>query len=650
MQVVHVLLLEDEPEDANYIRETLEPPIGVQFRIHHVRLLSDALDFVGQNEIDVALVDLNLPDSTGNRTVAELRRGGFQAPIVVLTSLQLDSLPSLIDTNSASELIHKWELDGHAVSRSLMYVVERFRREEQLKRITRDHVDATFVVGTDRKILFANDAALAMLDVPAADAISLPFPYPLDTSRTMTVETEEGGATHTFEVRSSSIEWDRSEAFLASVRDITDRAQAEELRQRLAHTSRLASMGQLAAGVAHELNNPIAFIHANMEMTRDSSHSALSSLQKLRELVESDSSELAGRVQQVLSEAALEDTLSQISEMAADNLDGTQRMTSIVKDLRVFSRIDRDECVQVDLAQLVESACNMVRNEIRHRAALVKEFDQVPQIVADRAKLTQVVTNLLVNAVQAIEPGRADSNEIRIGLSEEAGEIVISVSDTGHGIPPQLKERIFEPFFTTKPRDVGTGLGLPLSVEVVRKHGGTIRVHTQERGSRFDIRLPVHTKLNERPAQSTRQMRPSSSNPIWSRQVLLVDDDEALLRAVKRRLEDAYGYRVTTTTSASEALALATNQPRYDVVVCDLMMPEMDGARFYDSVCARSAEQPPSFVFLSGGVFSDTVSAFVERMSMPFVSKPIDFEALVGAIESVATPESPSETHQKSAG
>ena len=150
-QVVSVLLLEDDQQDAYYIRETLEPPTGVQFDITHVRLLSDALDFVACNEVDVALVDLNLPDSAGNNTVNELRHAGFRAPIVVLTSQQMDSLPSLVDTNGAAELIQKWDLDGSAVSRTLLYVVERHRREEQLRRITRDHVDATFVVGTDRK-------------------------------------------------------------------------------------------------------------------------------------------------------------------------------------------------------------------------------------------------------------------------------------------------------------------------------------------------------------------------------------------------------------------------------------------------------------------------------------------------------------------
>ena len=409
-------------------------------------------------------------------------------------------------------------------------------------------------------------------------------------------------------------------------------------------------MGQLAAGVAHELNNPIAFIHANMEMTRDSSQAALGVVGKLRELITGEDSKLAQRVDNLLREAGLEETLSQIEEMARDNLDGTLRMTSIVKDLRVFSRIDRDEWVDVDLQRVVEAACNMVRNEIRHRAALVKELDPVPSIVADEAKLTQVVINLLVNAAQAIEPGNANANEIRVSLTQDERDVVITVADTGQGIPAEIKDRIFEPFFTTKPREAGTGLGLSLSLEVVRKHGGTIDASPRPRGSRFDIRLPIHAKAKQRSDPPPRPPRPSSTNPLWSRRVLLIDDDEALLRAVKRRMEEAYGYRVRTTTAAAEALSLVTSGDGFDVIVCDLMMPEMDGSRFYEAVRERSGDRLPSFVFLSGGVFSDPVRQFVARMNVPFVQKPIDFDALVAAIESVAPTASARDAGQSSRG
>ncbi len=626
--VVSVLLLEDENTDAEFVRKTLVPPPGVEFHVARRRLLSEAMDYISHNEVDVALVDLNLPDSSGHDTFLELRRGGLESPIVVLTSINDSRLSDTLLADGAEEIVRKWDLGGPALSRSLLYVVERHRHTEHIKRVAQDHVDATFVVEPDGKISFANDAAGALLGQDSEELQGSNFPYPLDVDRSTEIRIPLSDGERHLEVRSTVIDWNRGQAYLASVRDITDRVRAEELRRRVAHMSRLASMGQLAAGVAHELNNPVAFIRANLETMKEGSQRASRALLQIRTMVRDDSSALAQKIDTILAESEVEEYLRDEREMVDDNLEGTNRIASIISEFRVFSRVDCEEYARLQLKDLVKSACNMVRNEITHRAQFVRELETVPEIVGDRAKLTQVITNLLVNAAQAIEPGHVGENKITVRLREFESEVVISVEDTGSGIPDHLQQKIFEPFFTTKPRHVGTGLGLSLSAEIVRKHAGTIDMASSSQGTRFEVRLPLNTNLTPNVRVSR---APESNTDRHARRVLVVDDDRAILRAVQRHLVHAYGYEVVTSSVPEDALEIVA-QGSFDVVICDLMMPDMDGLHFYDTVQHRLSERRPAFVFLSGGVFSQRIRDSVDAGDVPLVPKPIDFEDLARAI------------------
>ena len=216
---------------------------------------------------------------------------------------------------------------------------------------------------------------------------------------------------------------------------------------------------------------------------------------------------------------------SSMESALGDASEGMQRIRAVVRDLRTFSRMDDEAMEAVPLNEVVLAACNLARHEIRYRAELITTLGDVPHVRGNRGRLGQVLMNLLVNAAQAIPEGSEDPQHIRIATRREGGRAVLSVEDSGPGVPDQLKSRIFEPFFTTKPPEIGTGLGLSLVAEIVRRHEGTIEVGVgQYGGARFEIGLPLFEAGRARSAESSQRETPAPARA----RILLIDDDGTL--------------------------------------------------------------------------------------------------------------------------
>jgi signal transduction histidine kinase len=264
----------------------------------------------------------------------------------------------------------------------------------------------------------------------------------------------------------------------------------EEANNQLLQSEKMASIGQLAAGVAHELNNPIGFVHSNLG-TLDGYLHDLMSIINAYEKAAGDPVEAVQRVMEECDYAFLkEDIFSLLSE----SKDGLGRVRKIVQDLKSFSRVGEQEWQEADLHQGLDSTLNIVWNELKYKCKVVKEYGDIPHIHCMISQLNQVFMNLLVNAGHAIET--QGTITIRTSLISE-DQVCIEVSDTGKGIAPEHITRIFEPFFTTKPVGKGTGLGLSLSYGIVQRHGGHIEVKSQPGvGSTFRVLLPVRPVSN----------------------------------------------------------------------------------------------------------------------------------------------------------
>ncbi|MEZ4444315.1 MAG: response regulator [Polyangiaceae bacterium] len=629
---LRVLLVEDNVGDAELVQDHLALVDGLEVELTHVTRLQAALDALGQGSFHAVLLDLGLPDSLGVETIRRILKQHPEIPVVVLTGLDDQGVGLHALHEGAQDYLDKGSLDGKTAAKSLVYAIERARLQADIRRVIVENVDAMVVVAADQRVVFVNHAAADLFGIEPEAFVGTTFPHSLDTQQTSEIEIARnvGSDPRVAQMRVARVEWESKPAFLASLRDITDLRRAQELERRLFHADRLAAVGQLAAGVAHEVNNPASFVQANLGSLRDH----LAALERCHAALKRALDDLdppAAEIETILAEYQLGTRLGEMSEMVADSLAGVRRVSSTVKDLASFSRIERGDVEMVNLNDLVRVACNMTFNEIRHRAQLVKDLDRLPEIAADRGKVTQVLINLLINAAHAIPEGGADHHRIRIETRHRDHSVIVSVEDTGSGIAESDIPRIFEPFFTTKSRDHGTGLGLSISHETVRKHGGGIVVNsTVGEGTRFDVVFPEDTGLQ--PSTSTRR-KTGIPSPAQTRRgrVLLIDDEAMLRKAVHRVLQTQHD--VIEASDGQEGLDILAGDPSFDVIICDLMMPGLDGPGVYDALQKRSPELLERLVFLTGGAFSDRTKAFIASAQPIVVEKPVSNDLLRGIVQ-----------------
>jgi PAS domain S-box-containing protein len=397
-----------------------------------------------------------------------------------------------------------------------------------------------------------------------------------------------------------------------------------ESRKQLMQSDRLASLGSLAAGIAHEINNPIAFIQlAAGQLTK-----AINVIRTGRD------PEAPERARELVHE---------VGEAAA-------RIGNIVGELKLFTRIPEGaHSTPVDINRIVQMAVTLTSAELRRRARVEVSLGDLPLVPGEFASLGQAFVNLLINAAQAIDArgGENGPHFVRVSTFVADGAIVVRVSDTGVGIEPRLLPRIFDPFFKTKSGGEGAGLGLAITHNLVRKVGGDIRVTSEQgEGSTFDVVLPqtASPELAARMSPSAMMRAAPSVAPPESAgvrgRVLVIDDEQALAKALARQL--SLRYDVDTVSTASDALA-ELSVHAYDVVVCDLRMPDQSGPAIYDAIVARSPRQASRFIFTTGGSYGDVddeIHARAQATGRPVLEKPFDgatFESVVAEVAAQST-------------
>ncbi len=266
----------------------------------------------------------------------------------------------------------------------------------------------------------------------------------------------------------------------------------EDAKRQLLYSEKMASIGQLAAGVAHEINNPVGFVQSNINTLAGYVEDLFALTDLLEEVATGlpDDSPLGRKIRESCERYDLEFLREDVPKLLSESRDGVSRVRKIVQDLRDFSHPDEGKFAWIDLNPGIVSTLNIVNNELKYKAEVITELGELPMIEANQNQLNQVFLNLLVNAAHAIK----EKGVINVATRHlpESGEVCISIADTGAGIPPENLKRIFDPFFTTKPVGKGTGLGLSLSYGIVQKHHGRIEVDSQERaGTLFQVFLPI---------------------------------------------------------------------------------------------------------------------------------------------------------------
>ncbi len=368
-----------------------------------------------------------------------------------------------------------------------------------------------------------------------------------------------------------------------------------DTQEQLLHAGRMAAVGTLAAGVAHEINNPLTFVMNNLGFIREQ----LDSLWDAQQVPPAQTREIR---------QALEDVA-----------DGAERVRVIVRDLRIMSRPQPEQRAPVDVNGALETAVGFAGNELRHRARVVWNLGDVPAVSANEARLGQVFLNLIVNAAQALPDEAAQRNEIRVSSRLEDNQVIVEVADNGVGIPREHLPRLFDPFFTTKPAGKGTGLGLSICHAIVTGLGGRIAVDSAVGlGSTFRVVLPAGVQdLPEIP----RRANPAGGGGPRGR-VLVLDDEEQVGKSIRRVLNE--DHEVICARNVRDALALMDAAGAFDVVLCDLMMPGLTGMKeFYSEVKDRHPEFTDRIVFMAG-TSTPAGDAFLARTGNRCIEKPCD--------------------------
>lgn len=402
-----------------------------------------------------------------------------------------------------------------------------------------------------------------------------------------------GSATRLAAISASRLPESDPPATLLIIRDISAE---REMRARLMERERLAAIGELVAGVAHEVNNPLSSISAYAQI--------------------------------LLRERDLSPAHREAVEVIRSE---TTRASQVVKDLLAFARRSEPQREAIDLQQVVESAVRLSHYQLT-TGNLRMEIDipaDLPAVMGDARQLQQVVINLVTNAVQAMAP--QGSGTLRVEARADASMVVLEVADTGPGIPAAARPRIFEPFFTTKAEGEGTGLGLSVSYGIVTAHGGTIAlVESSAAGSRFRVTLPA---VNERPGpgEPARQVTPVRSALAGIR--LLFVDDEPVLRHSMEAFGRLRGFSVVTAPNGVAALA-AIQGTAFDAVVCDLRMPGMDGIEFHTALSRERPGLAQRIVFITGDMLGSIARA-AAATRQPMLHKPFALERLEEALVTV---------------
>ena len=631
MTQTSVLIVEDEGIVAEDLRQTL---IDAGYDAFAVADSADeAILRASERCPDIVLMDIRIRGRRDGIETAGILRAQFGVPIIFLTAHADDATIARAKQVEPHGYLTKPVRDAELRSAIEIAVfrheLERRLRERERWFATTLHSIADAVVTVDLAgiVTFVNAEAELLIGLGsdelvgrrASDVLRLvdaqrnalpsPLDRALDERRVITLDEADLINLATGSIRAITdsaapvIDDARTLGAVMVFRDVTEQ---KRVRQQLELADRLASLGTMAAGVAHEINNPLAVVMANASFASERLERA------------QGPGAAAGEDWLVAATDALQ-ALADIGAAAA-------RINKIVADLQAFSRPAPAPTMtgsgRTKVLRAVEWAVRTTAAELRLRARLVLELAPVPDIAGDEARLGQVFVNLLINAAQAIEPGALERNQVTVTTSVDGdGRVVVEIRDTGAGMADEVRRRIFEPFFTTKPVGAGTGLGLSICHGIVTSLGGEL-----EAASGIGLGTTMRVRLPAAPPERAPVERPERAPPATRRgRILVIDDEPMMLRALTRMLS---GHDVVAVDRAEDALARLDRGERFDVIVSDLMMPTMTGMGFYEALLARSPAVARQVVFITGGALTARTTDFLESIPNRWLPKPFSAAAL----------------------
>jgi PAS domain S-box-containing protein len=631
---IRLLMIEDSDDDAALLVRELRRA-GYEPTSRRVDTVPD-LERALEDSWDIILCDYRMPTLDAISALSVIRGRQIDTPCIIVSGTVGEEHAVAALRSGAQDFVLKDKLTrlAPAIERELRDSEIRLKhaRAESTLRATEASLRAAFELIPDGilvcrggMVVHANGAVVAMLGAKGQDDIvSRPLFDLFAPSEEADVRERmeavgrtsapgspvslgelimlraDGASVHV-EISFVSVLFDGEPAILGVIRDVSAR---RELVARTMQVDRMIAVGTLAAGVGHEINNPLAYVMANLTCASDQVSRAQLQLERL------------GEAQPALRLVAL--SLAEVVTILADVDEGAHRIRDIARDLNTFARNDEERRL-VDLRQVADSALRMAAPEVRHRARVVKDYQDVPPVLASASRVSQVILNLVINAAHAIAKDAHDSNEIAVCIRSEGADVVLEVRDTGCGIAPEYRDRLFTPFFTTKPVGQGTGLGLSISRRIVRSLGGEIEVEsTPGRGTTMRVVLPAAA------APASRIDSPTPRVPEARGRLLFIDDERLVGTAFQRALSRE--HEVVVVQSAADAWARLVDGERFDAIFCDVNMPVMSGVDFYEKLERSLPELAGRVVMVTGVRHEPRTREFIERGKAPVLEKPLDMK------------------------
>lgn len=624
-QFIKILLIEDNPGDARLLQEHLMEVKSVQFELKQVDRLSQGLQQLQENDFDVILLDLSLPDTQGLETFVRLYDRARNTPIVVITGLNDETIAIHAVQSGAQDYLVKDQVSGDVLSRAIRYAIERTRAEQKIREqaaLLDIATDAILVRDLHGRILFWNKGAEHLYGW-SADAVLgktdelLYAPSSSQSQAAQKILFEQGewsGQLHqvTQDGKEVIVEnrWtlmrdanQKPKSILIVGTDITEK---KKLEAQFFRAQRMESIGTLASGLAHDLNNILTPILATSQLLQTKFPHLDERNQRLLKLLEVNA----------------------------------KRGAALIKQVLLFARGVEGEQVALRLEPLIRETQQIV--EETFPKSITPEVNIAPDLwtmTGNATQLHQVLMNLCVNARDAMPNGGTltisaenrliDEIYAQTSFDAKAGAFIqLTVADTGMGIPSETLDRIFEPFFTTKEFGKGTGLGLSTVIGIVKSHGGFVTVESEVgRGTKFHLFLPA--------VVATEPVQPKDVGILaGNNELILVVDDEAAIRESSKIVLEAYNYQVMTACNGIEAIDLyLKHKDQISLVLMDIMMPGMDGSITISTM--QRINPNVKIVAVSGLMSSPQTMRGAVSEVQKFLPKPYTAEELVQTVSQV---------------
>jgi PAS domain S-box-containing protein len=631
-----ILIVEDERVVAKELQRSLST-LGYSVP-ETAASADDAIRLASLIRPDLVLMDIQIKGDKDGIQAVEILRARFDVPVIFLTAYADEATLARAKITEPHGYLVKPVKDADLLSaiEVVLYKHELERRladrERWFSTTLRAIGDAVIATDTAGEVTFMNLAAerltgrredhavgrslaeiVSVVDEQTREPLGNPIELALKGGKVVPLPGRAALASGTGERPidglASPIVDDKGR-LLGAVLVFRDVGEQRRFHQQVAMTDRLSSLGTLTSGIAHEINNPLTAVVGNASYLAD-----------MIARVCQDVKTPGARPEEII--ARVVDHIEELPEVLTGLQDGAERVRRIVADLQAFSRPQEEVRGRIDLRRVLEWATRMTAAQLRPRARLTMDLGAHPPVEASEVRLGQVFVNLLVNAAHAISEGHPERNEVHVSTSTDgAGRAVVSIRDTGSGMSPEVIKRVFEPFFTTKSVGQGSGLGLSICHGIVKSFGGEITVESKVGvGSTFRVFLPA-TRTAE--ASSPAPAVAASRGPRG--RILAIDDEPDLVQLLRRTLER--DHEVVILMEAREALTVLRESRGFDLVLCDLMMPDLTGMDLYELVRELDPALADRFVFLTGGAFTPRAMKFLDSVSNARLVKPFSTKVL----------------------